>query len=307
MAKPIFTPAQAAAVKVAAQPINWINDDFKDLGASTTLAQCLSEMREAGYAGSELGHRFAEDGAAVKKELAQFGLVLAAGWHSTYLAERSLDDEVKAFDAHVKRLKDAGAAVAIVCECTNARHGDGSKPLQHGREGRALDDKAWAQVAAGLDVLAERGEKAGLKVAYHEHMGTPIQDAADVDELMKRTTKLHLLLDTGHLFFAGADPVAVLEKHQARVAHVHLKNVRASVAQKAREMSWSFEKSVREGVFTVPGDVDGAVDYERVLGVLAASNYQGWLVVEAEQDPAKANPLTYAKKARAYLRDVAGV
>lgn len=292
-------------VRVGAQPINWCNDDFRDLGASISLDQCLAEMREAGYEGTELGHRFPEDPAAIVALLAQHGLRLASGWHSTFLASRPYAEEERAFDAHAARLRAAGASVVIVAECTGAIHADGSRPLRFAPGADLLDEAAWAQVHAGLDRLADRAAETGMRVAYHPHMGTVVQDRADVDRLMDRTRRLGLLLDAGHLAFAGADPLAVLRDHAPRVAHVHLKNVRPDVVEAARAGGWSFEAAVRAGVFTVPGD--GGIDFRPLLDRLAEERYAGWLIVEAEQDPAKANPLEYARLARRHLREVAGV
>ncbi|HEY4221546.1 MAG TPA: myo-inosose-2 dehydratase [Myxococcota bacterium] len=292
-------------VHIAAQPINWINDDFLDLGDKISLDRCLTEMRQAGYEGTELGHRFPAGGQAIAAQLWRFGLKLASGWHSTYLASQPYDDEEKRFVAHAEKLKLAGASVVIVAECTGAIHSDGHSALQW--PSARLAGAQWEQMAQGLDKLAHKAASMGMKTAYHEHMGTAVQDAADVDKLMSATRELGLLVDTGHLTFAGADPLAVLAKHRARVAHVHLKNVRKSVVDEAKKSAWTFERAVRAGAFTVPGDVDGAVDFGPILDLLASSDYRGWLVVEAEQDPSKADPLAYAKTAREFLRAHAGV
>ncbi len=301
---PRLSPADVA---VAAQPINWINDDFKDLGAGTSLEQCLGEMREAGYAGTELGHRFPDDGGAITALLDRFGLRLASGWHSTFLAERPLDEERARFRKHAEKLKAAGSDVVIVAECTYAIHGDGQSPLYFEGGRRFLEERQWRALTEGLQALAAEAAALGMKTAYHEHMGTVVQDAGDVDALMAACPSLGLLVDTGHLAFTGADPLAVLDKHAARVTHVHLKNVRAGVVAAARSGGWTFERAVREGVFTVPGDPAGAVDFAAFLAALACHGYRGWLVVEAEQDPHKASPLEYARTAREYLRREAGV
>lgn len=292
-------------VEVGAQPINWCNDDFRDLGASISLEQCLSEMKEAGYVGTELGHRFPQDGHAVLTLLEKHGLRLASGWHSTYLASRPYEHEEKDFDAHVARLRAAGSRVVIVAECTGAIHSDGSKPLRFASGVELLDSSAWTRVYEGLDRLSERAAALGMKVAYHPHMGTVIQDQRDVDLLMERTKVLSLLLDTGHLAFAGSDPLAVLRAHGPRVAHVHLKNIRPAVVAEVREKHLSFEAAVRAGAFTVPGD--GGIDYRPIFEHLATLGYSGWWIVEAEQDPAKANPLEYALRGRRYIRENAGV
>jgi len=292
-------------VKVGAQPINWMNDDFRDLGASTTLDQCLSEMREAGYVGTELGHRFPADVGELKELLAKHKLELASGWHSTFLASRPYAEEEASFDAHMARLKGAGSQVVIVAECTHAIHSDGSQPLRFSPGRELLDEEAWDRVYDGLDRLARRAADAGMRVAYHPHMGTVIQDASDVDRLMERTKHLGLLLDTGHLAFAGSAPLELLRFHGPRVAHVHLKNIRRAVIDEVRSRGQSFEAAVRAGAFTVPGD--GGIDYRPIFAHLASIGYQGWLIVEAEQDPAKANPLEYARLGRRTIQELAGV
>jgi inosose dehydratase len=292
-------------VRVGSQPINWCNDDFRDLGASITLEQCLREMREAGYEGTELGHRFPREAAALRELLDRHGLKLASGWHSTFLASRSYAEEEAAFDAHLSLLQAVGSRVAIVAECTGAIHSDGSKPLRFASGVELLDEESWTRVYTGLDRLAERAAARGMKVAYHPHMGTVIQDQRDVDRLMERTKVLSLLLDTGHLAFAGADPLAVLRAHGPRVAHVHLKNIRPAVVEEVRAKRLSFEAAVRAGAFTVPGD--GGIDFRPIFEHLATLGYTGWWIVEAEQDPAKANPLEYALQGRRYIRENAGV
>jgi inosose dehydratase len=291
--------------RVAAQPINWINDDFRDLGAEITLEQCLREMKDAGYAGTELGHRFPSDKDELKALLFRHGLSLASAWHSTFLAESPYELELEKFVTHAEKLKHCGSDVVIVCECTHAIHGDGSKPLRFHSGRDLLSDGQWARVYDGLDKLSARAAQMGMKVAYHHHMGTVVQDREDVDRLMQGTKQLSLLLDTGHITFAGDDALLMAKAYAPRIAHVHTKNVRPAVVSRARAEGWSFERAVREGVYTVPGD--GGIDYRPIIEVLAHAGYRGWLVVEAEQDPAKANPFLYAQQGRAYLKQVAGV
>jgi myo-inosose-2 dehydratase len=293
--------------RIAAQPINWINDDFRDLGADCTLERALDEMKEAGFEGTELGHRFPESGAAIRALLQPRGLSLAGAWHSTYLASGPWADDVAAFDKQADRLQSAGASVIILAECTGALHGDGAKPLGKGDQRGQLGPPgqgAWRALCEGLERLAQRAAARGMKTAYHPHMGTVVQTAADVDALMAGTRELGLLLDTGHLAFAGDDPRITLEKHGARVTHVHTKDVRFAVARRARAEGWSFERAVRAGVFTVPGD--GDIDFPAILAELNRNGYAGWIVVEAEQDPQLANPLAYAKMGRATLRRLLG-
>jgi inosose dehydratase len=292
--------------KIGAQPINWINDDFRDLGADTTLETALGEMRDAGYAGSELGHRFPDDAKVIVQLLKQFDLRLVSGWHSTYFASNAHDAEVASFDRHMEKLRACGCDVVIVAECTHAIHSDGSKRLRFAPGLELLDDNGRDRLFFGLDRIAKRAAAKGMKVAYHPHMGTVIQDASDVDALMKQTRDLGLLLDTGHLKFAGSDPLAVAKQYASRIVHVHAKNVRQRVVDTARVEGWSFERAVRNGVFTVPGDPEGTIQYAPIFDVLARAGVKGWIVVEAEQDPKRANPLAFAKMGRAELRRIVG-
>ena len=290
--------------RIAAQPINWINDDFRDLGADCTLEAALDDMKEAGFEGTELGHRFPMSGTAIRALLTPRGLSLAGAWHSTYLASKPWVEDEAAFDAHADRLQLAGASVIILAECTGAIHGDGKTPLSQGPQQKKVDEVTWRGVCEGLDRLARRAAARGMKTAYHPHMGTMVQTRDDVDALMAGTRDLGLLLDTGHLAFSGDDPMITLQKHSARITHVHTKDLRFAVARQARAEGWSFERAVRAGVFTVPGD--GDIDFAALLGELNRSGYAGWVVVEAEQDPKVANPLEYAKKGRATLRRLLG-
>jgi inosose dehydratase len=157
-----------------------------------------------------------------------------------------------------------------------------------------LSDADWALLTPRMEEFGRRLKARGLHLAYHHHMGTVIESQADVDRLMASTgPDVGLLLDTGHLTFAGGDPVRAAKQHAARVVHVHCKDIRADVMRDVKARDLPFLAAVLEGVFTVPGD--GCVDYDAVLKPLAAAGYAGWLVVEAEQDPAKAHPLTYAR------------
>jgi inosose dehydratase len=178
--------------------------------------------------------------------------------------------------------------VLILAETSNAIHGNRFVPLA---DRPVLSDADWTTFAGRLTALADAVAEEGLSVAYHHHMGTIVQTEADIDRLMASTGPvLKLLLDTGHAVFAGADPVALARRHRGRIAHVHCKDVRGPMLDAARRDNSSFLDAVVAGVFTVPGD--GMVDFPGVLAEL--SGYDGWLVVEAEQDPAKAHPLTYA-------------
>ncbi len=283
-------------IRIGTNPIGWSNDDLRELGGATPLETCLSEARQAGYAGIELGHKFPRDPDALRPLLQAHRLDLVSGWYSASLRTRSVQAELAALRSHLDLLKAMGCAVLIFAETSGAVHGDRTTALSHRP---VMTDAEWNTFAARLTDLADAVAAEGVALAYHHHMGTVVQTGADIDRLMATTgSSVKLLLDTGHATFAGAEPVALARRHRARVAHIHCKDVRAAIMQKAHDEDWSFLDSVVAGVFTVPGD--GGVNFPEVLRELP--DYSGWLVVEAEQDPVKAHPLTYARLGYENLR-----
>jgi inosose dehydratase len=292
-------------IKVAAQPIIWSNDDFHDLGGETSLETCLTEMREAGYAGTELGHKFPKDPAQLKPILKKHDLQLVSGWHSTYLADRDFNSEKGDFQKHLQFLHEMGSSVVIAAECSRRVYNDPKKSLEWNYVQELYSTDEWKRISEGLDGFAKMAGDLGMKLVYHHHMGTGIQGLPQIDKLMNSTKEVYLLGDTGHLAFAGENPLTVFKKYATRIKHVHLKNVRHEIVKKARNEKWTFDHAVREGVFTVPGDA--GIDYAPIFEVLKSVNYEGWMVVEAEQDPKKANPFQYAKRGRRYIIDTAGV
>jgi inosose dehydratase len=276
-------------IRIGANPIGWSNDDLRSLGGDTPLETCLAEAKLAGFAGMELGHKFPREPAALKAVLGRHGLDLVSGWYSMALLERDADAEWAAIQDHKNLLKALGARVLIVAETSNAIHGDRSIPLSRRPQ---LTERQWPVFTDRLGQLAQRLSDDGLQLVYHHHMGTIIETGEEVHRMMRLTpAHVHLLLDTGHLTFAGADPAEFARAYRNRISHVHAKDVRAAVLADVRLRDKSFLDAVVDGVYTVPGD--GMVDYAAVFAEL--SGYDGWVVVEAEQDPGKADPLTYAK------------
>ena len=291
---------------VGANPIIWSNDDFPELAGDVPLDTILRDMRAAGFAGTELGHAYPRTPDALARPLSRHSLRLVSGWHSTFVASRSLADEEATFRAHLNLLKTLGARIAIVAECTRCIHGTRDAALGFaGNEQPKLSEAEWTKLIAGLKHLAALAAGEEMRIAYHHHMGTVIQSEAALERLLASVPEISLLLDPGHLAFAGIDPVALAQRHSARIAHVHLKSVRAEVVARARREGWSFCRAVSEGVFTIPGD--GAVDFPAIFRILAEAGYRGWLVVEAEEDPVKVPALPKAQAARAYVRAHAGV
>jgi inosose dehydratase len=284
-------------VRIGINPITWSNDDLPELGGDTPLETCLAEASQAGYAGIELGNKFPRRAAELAPILDRHRLALISGWYSARLLERSLADEIAAVEDHLALLAELGCRVMIFAETTGGIGDDRSVPLS--RRPR-LAEGDWPGFAAKLTAIAEHLERRGVAMAFHHHMGTVIETEAEIDRLMASTgPAVGLLLDTGHLAYAGGDPLAVARRHLARINHVHCKDVRLAVLKRVRARDSSFLDAVVDGVFTVPGD--GAIDYRPLLAALRQASYQGWLVVEAEQDPAKAHPLTYARMGHDYL------
>lgn len=272
-------------------PIAWSNDDDRNLGAHITLDQCLDETAEIGFDGIEKGHKFPQEPAALKAVLEPRKLLYVSGWHSLNLLVNPVEEEKKAMQPALDLLKAMGSKVIIVCETSNAIHGNNDKPLS---ERPVLEEARWEEFGAGVEALAEYAAAQGIALVYHHHMGTVVQSEDEIDLLMQHTgPHAKLLLDTGHCLFGGGDPERVAKKHMGRVGHIHAKNVRPAIATEVRDQSLSFLEGVRRGVFTVPGDVDGGVDFVPVLKVAADKAYQGWLVIEAEQDPDIRNPYEY--------------
>jgi inosose dehydratase len=289
------------SIRIGINPITWSNDDLPELGGETPLETCLAETHQAGYAGIELGNKFPRQSAALRPILDRHGLALISGWYSGRLLERTAAEEIRSVEAHLRLLSDMGCGVMVFAETTGSVAG--ARDMSVTRRPR-LTEAQWPVFAERLTAVADHLAKRGVRMAYHHHMGTVVETEAEIDRLMASTGEsVGLLLDTGHLAYAGANPATVAKRHTARINHVHCKDVRASVLAAVRKADRSFLDSVVEGVFTVPGD--GAVDFAAVLDVLKAARYQGWLVVEAEQDPAKAHPLTYARMGYRNLSDAA--
>jgi myo-inosose-2 dehydratase len=286
------------AVRIGANPIGWSNDDLRSLGGETPLETCLAEAASVGFQGMELGHKFPREPQALKAALAPFGLACVSGWHSANLLRHGVEDELRALRPHLDLLKAMGCTVLVFAETSNAIHGDQAIPLSRRP---VLPAGAWAEFGRRMTAVAEATLAEGVHLAYHHHMGTVVQSEADIDALMQATgPAVGLLLDTGHATWGGADPAALAKRYRDRIVHVHTKDVRAAVRAEAEAADLSFLDSVIAGVYTVPGD--GMIDFPAVFAALPG--YDGWVVVEAEQDPAKANPLAYARKGFAYLTDV---
>ncbi|WP_294523030.1 myo-inosose-2 dehydratase [uncultured Anaerovibrio sp.] len=294
-----------ANIKLGIAPIAWTNDDMPDLGAENTFEQCVSEMALAGFTGCEVGNKYPKDPVVLKKALDLRGMQIASAWFSSFLLTQPYEQVEKDFIAHCEFLKAMGAKFCNVAEQGNSVQGQLNTPVFAGKP--VNTEEQWKLLTEGLNKLGSVAKKIGLTMTYHHHMGTGVQTEAEIDRLMRDTDPelVFLLYDTGHLVCSGEDYIGILKKYLPRIRHIHLKDIRMSIRNKVKDEDMSFLDGVRAGMFTVPGD--GNVDFEPIFDIVNQSNYDGWFIVEAEQDPAKANPLEYAIKARKYIRDKAHI
>jgi len=290
-------------VRIGTNPIAWSNDDLPELGGDTPLETCLAEAREAGFTGIELGNKFPADPAALQVVLGRHGLSLVSGWYGAALRHRGVEAEITAMRPHLDLLHACGCSVMVFAETSDTVQGRRDVPVT---DRPVMPTDEWPAFLERLGRLGDWMAGQGVRLAFHHHMGTVVETAAEIDRLLSGTPdSVGLLLDTGHLAFAGEDPAVVARRWARRINHVHAKDIRPGVLAQALRERWSFLDAVVAGVYTVPGD--GCVDFAAALRPLAEAGYAGWLIVEAEQDPAKAHPLTYAKAGYAHLRSTANL
>jgi inosose dehydratase len=289
------------SVRLGINPITWTNDDVPELGGDIPLETCLTETRAAGYAGTELGGKFPRSAAELGPILQSYQLKLVSGWYDGGILDRDVSAEFDRILPHLSLLRDLGCKVVVYADTSRGRHDGIYQPIS---QRPRLNDEDWPAYGSKLTALAERMAAFGVGMAFHHHMGTIVESDAEIDRLMAETGEaVGLLFDTGHCLFAGGDPPSLLRRHIDRVVHFHCKDVRPDVLKTARATDMSFMDAVMDGIFTVPGD--GCVAFQPLLEQLHAARYDGWLVVEAEQDPRKANPLAYATLGYKNLRQAA--
>ncbi len=295
-------------IQLGIAPINWTNDDMPELGAENTFEQCISEMALAGFTGCEVGNKFTRDIATLKKALSLRDLQICNQWNSYELTTKSLEENKKSFTQLLDFLETMGAKVIGGGETGNSCQGKKDVPVLEGK-GMLNSNEEWKNFTYGLNELGKIARDRGIKLAFHHHMGTCIQTREETERMLNETDpeNVYLNYDCGHFYFAGEDPVACLEQFISRTAHIHLKDIRPKVLQQVKDKRMSFLDAVKDGVFTVPGDEEGCIDFHALVAVIKKNDYKGWMVVEAEQDPAKANPLEYALIARQYIRKVTGL
>ena len=287
------------SVKLGVAPIAWSNDDMLELGGETTLEQCLKEANEAGYIGIESGGKFPKKSSELIPKLNQFNLKLCSGWYGANLRKNSVEEEKKSIQEQLNLFKDCDAPCIVFAEVSGSIQGDPNRKLSTRPQ---MERDEWQKFCEKISELGKYLEDEGMPLAYHHHMGTVIETQKDTERLIENTHEsVKLTLDTGHMLFAKGDSKSILQNYHERILHVHCKDIRKQVLEKSLKEDLSFRAAFLEGAFTVPGD--GCIDYQPLFNVLKNNNYSGWLVVEAEQDPAKANPLEYAKIGYKYLTD----
>jgi inosose dehydratase len=292
-------------VKLGIAPIAWTNDDLPDLGAENTFEQCVSEMALAGFTGSEVGNKYPKDPAELKKALDLRGIEICNQWFSSFLITKPLEEVEKEFRAQLEFLKAMGAKVIGASEQSYSVQGQEDTPVFGHKY--VMDDEEWDTFCNGMNYLGKIAKDKGMMLTFHHHMGTVVQDPDEVERMMANTDPeyVSLLFDTGHFTYCGADPLEMVKKYVNRIKHVHLKDIRPEVVKEVKDNDLSFLEGVRRGAFTVPGD--GCIDFDPIFKVLEENGYEGYMLVEAEQDPAKANPLEYAIKARKFIREKTGL
>lgn len=292
-------------IKLGIAPIAWTNDDMPELGKENTFKQAISEMALAGFQGTEIGSKYPQDIKILRHELELRNLEIASAWFSSYLVSKKWEENEQAFIKHRDRLFDLGAKVIVVSEQGNSVQGEIDTPVFAGKP--YFDENQWQDVIQGLEKYGDLAQQKNMEIVYHHHMGTGIQTESEIDYLMENTDprKVSLLFDTGHLVLSGENPIRIYKKYQKRIKHIHFKDVRKNQADITKNEQRSFLDSVKAGVFTVPGD--GMIDFNPIWKEIEKSNYQGWIIVEAEQNPAIANPLEYALKARKYIKEIAEI
>ena len=287
-------------INLGIAPIAWSNDDMPDLGGDTPIETCLFEARSVGFRGIELGGKFPRNPGTIKYLLNKFDLEMPGGWYGAYLNERSVEEEWQAMQNQIELYKLINSSVFIFADVSGSIQGEPKIPLN--RRPR-LKDNEWNDYCNKISEIAKRLSDIGLPMSYHEHMGTIIQSEQDVHRLLDNTDdKTSLLFDTGHILFAKGDYESILKKYVSRVNHVHCKDIRKKILDRSLSNDLSFRNSFLEGVFTVPGD--GYINYKPLFKTLYDNKYSQWLIVEAEQDPKKANPLEYAKIGHEYLNRI---
>ncbi|WP_019536529.1 myo-inosose-2 dehydratase [Paenibacillus ginsengihumi] len=289
---------------IGAHPINWVGEDVKEHGDDTTYEQIMDDMQRLGLAGTEMGRKYPREIDVLKRELGKRGLRLVSQWKSVLFSDPAYREaELQAYRNHILFLKEMGSDVISTCEVGGSLHFD-PRRTPHEKEVLRLDEAGWRSLAEGLNAAGAMAREHGMKLTYHHHGGTAVERPEEIDRLMEQTDPelVYLLYDTGHAYYGGADPLDVLRKHYDRIAYIHLKDVRTAVLEQARAEQADFITCIRRGVFTLPGT--GDLDFEPIIGELLSRGYDGWAMLEGEQDPANCPPYEFANRALQYIDSI---
>jgi inosose dehydratase len=292
---------QSNQFRIGIAPISWVNDDIPGLGDHYTQDQVLSEMSALGYISTEMGRLFSQDPPSLKAKLKEHGIQLASKFVGVLFSDANrLEEELQSFTEWVRYLKDMECEYVITCEMGGSMHWDPRRSPED-KDIQKLTEREWESLVEGLHRAAHICQEYGMQLVYHYHAGTVVETKEEIDRLMTLTDPhlVHLLYDTGHALYGGYDPLELLKKYPERIRYVHLKDVRRDILELVRKENLDFRTAVLKGLFTVPGD--GCIDFAPIFKELIERNYEGWIIVEAEQDPAIANPYKYAKMAKEYI------
>ena len=285
------------SIKLGVAPIAWSNDDMPELGENTSLEQCLKEASLAGFTGIEFGGKFPKESKHLLPKLHKENLQLCSGWYGAKLLINTPKEEFELMIVQLNLFKDCNAPCMVFAEITNSIQGDPKTPLSKRPK---LSKDEWSKLASRMNEISKMMIDENMPLAYHHRMGTVIETEQETKRLIESTDdSVKLLVDTGHMLFAQGNSIKLVQDFSERLAHVHCKDIRKDVLDRSLRNDSTFRQAFLDGAFTVPGD--GCIDYKPFLKILKEKNYSGWLVVEAEQDPAKANPFKFAKIGYNYL------
>lgn len=288
-------------MKLGIHPINWVGEDVREHGDTTTYEQIIDDIQRLGLTGTEMGRKFPKETDVLKQTLASRGIRLISQWKSVLFSDPAYrESELEAYRLHAAFLHEMGCKVISTAEVGGSLHFD-PRRTPNEKEVIRLDESGWAALAEGLNAAGQIAAEYGMKLAYHHHGGTVVEIPEEIDRLMELTdpSLVHLLYDTGHAYYGGADPLKLLVKHYDRIAYIHLKDVREAVLEEARREGADFVTCIRKGVFTVPGD--GCIDFAPIMEELVQREYDGWAMLEGEQDPALHPAYDYARRSLEYL------
>lgn len=298
-------PIDNIPFKIGIHPINWVGEDVQEHGDFYNYEQVMSEIASLGVKGTEISRKFPKNPNELKKALDKHNLSLTTQWKSVFFSDANRhEEELESYRKHVEFLKPFGCKVISTAEIGGSMLNQDSTRGQDETYVQRLDDEGWKNLVEGLNKAGEICKENGMDLVYHHHAGTVVEQPEEIERLMEMTdpTLVSLLYDTGHGYYGSNDPVELLDKYFDRVKYVHLKDVREDVLKQARKENYSIRQCIRSGLFTVPGD--GCINFEPIFNMLVDRNYQGWALLEGEQDPEIHNPYDYAKKSLQYIKNI---